>query len=145
MTKTNTGGPERALPSDHEAREKDTSEHLEEMFSDWRRLEKRLSELGAHDEMSVQEKQECDQIIQAQSLLMNTAALLNGSTYRDLLFKLAFWRWDAPELGKSLGEMTRYEALVYSAFRDLVRMTSNENVATDLDRRTNYLREPDAA
>ena len=51
----------------------------------------------------------------AQTVLMNTAAIVRGKNYRDLLFKLAFWRWDAPELGPSIDQMTRYEALAYSA------------------------------
>lgn len=107
-----------------------SSNRIAELFQSWRRLENSISEAG----------QDADGLIDAQSLLMHTAALMQSKTPRDVLFKLAFWRCDAPDLDVPLGEMQRGDAVVYSAYRDLVHLTGATEVLTKLDKETNLLR-----
>ncbi len=119
------------------------SKQLEQLFREWRKMELELAEVGEKDDADAS-LEESDNKLEAQTVLMNTAAIIRGTTYRDLLFKLAFWRWDAPELESSLDQMKRYDALAYSAFRDLVELTGETVVMTNLDEKTRLLRAGDA-
>lgn len=117
----------------------DKSNQLEILFKQWQRMQDKLSENAASSEPDAQA---CDHALAAQTVLMRTAAVIPGANYRELLFKLALWRWDAPELATSVDQMERHEALVYSVFRDLVELTGETMVMTELDRKTKLLRDP---
>lgn len=73
-------------------------------------------------------------LIEAQTVVIRTAAAVPVRTTRDVLYKLALWRWEAPELDKSTDEMSRGDAVAYSAFRDLAKALGEENVLKDFDK-----------
>ena len=52
----------------------------------------------------------------------------------DLLYKLALWRWDSADLDVAVEDMTRANAIAYSAFRDLAKMLGDNAVLKDFDR-----------
>ena len=76
------------------------------------------------------------------SLLMDTAICYPAKNCRDLLFKLAFWRWRYAGAGSSLDGMSKDDAIVYSVFRDLVDHVGETAVLTPLDKETDLLRNP---
>ncbi|MEM8799149.1 MAG: hypothetical protein AAGF15_03620 [Pseudomonadota bacterium] len=69
----------------------------------------------------------------AQTALMQTSASRRAHTIHELLFKLALWRWDAPDLDIPMDQMTRYDAVAYSVFRDLAAMLCDTSVLTARD------------
>ena len=97
--------------------------HHEALFEIYRRIE---ADLQPDDE-------KMDALIDAQTTIMRTASTLTASSTRDLLFKFALWRWDAPELDQPLHEMKRHDAVAYSVFCDLAAMLSEVSVLTDYD------------
>ena len=117
---------------------------LGNIFSQWRQLDERLGSIQDNGQLEGSDEERA-QLLYAQTVLMNTAAALPGKSYQDLLYKLSLWRRDAPELPSSVHEMERHESLVYSAYRDLVELTGNYFVATELDRKTNMQRSAEVA
>ena len=115
--------------------------HLERLFLNWRMLEYAREGNGGENE----EYHEADgHRTAAQQVLMNTAACLPAKTYLDLVYKLAIWRWHRRDLENTLDEMSASDAIIYSLFRDLVEMTGNDAVLTEIDVKTNLLRNPEA-
>jgi hypothetical protein len=80
--------------------------------------------------------EKADGLIAAQTTIMRTAATLKALSARELLFKLALWRWDAPDLDQPIDEMERHHAVAYSTFRDLAALLSENTVLTDYDRQS---------
>jgi hypothetical protein len=70
-----------------------------------------------------------DALLEAQTMAIELACAVRARTLRDIVFKLALWRWDTPDLGPD-ADMTRNEKAAYSAFRDLVAMTGEESALT---------------
>lgn len=120
-------------------------DHLKRMFRTWRDIEAKIAANEADVEEGAIEKADDDAYRMAQKALMDTAAAIRGSSLEDILYKLALWRWEAGDLGASLDEMKRGDAMVYSAFRDLAELTGESDVVTERDRRTDFLRKPDPA
>lgn len=118
------------------------SHHLENLFRKWREIELALDAHAAEDTGSIHNQAECNRLIEAQSMLMNSAALTSSSTFRDLLFKLSLWRWDAPELDD---QPQRSDAIALSVFRDLVDLTGETGVLTEIDKRTQILQDVQSA
>ncbi len=73
-------------------------------------------------------------LIEAQSVVIRTAAALPARCTRDLLFKLALWRWDAPDLEQPVEDMNRADAIAYSAFIDLSKMLGAQEVLKEFDK-----------
>ena len=65
---------------------------------------------------------------------MRTAATLPARCTRDLLYKLALWRWDAADLDQPVEDMNRADAVLYSVFMDLVKMLGARDVLKDFDK-----------
>ena len=124
----------------HHLEPHDGLSHLKHLFQKWQSLDDRLSQIASKGILSTEDENECDHIMRAQSVIMNTAAIVPGRTYSDVLYKLAFWRWDSPELESSLDRMKSYESLAYSAFRDLIEITGDISVMNEVDTQTNLLR-----
>lgn len=73
-------------------------------------------------------------------ILADTAARRPAENDRDLLFKLAFWRWANPTLGPSFDKLSSHDAVLYSLFRDLVDRTGEDGVLTEFDKKTDLMR-----
>ena len=106
-------------------------DHLEKLFAVFRQIDEVLADCtDAGEEADAK----AAGLIEAQTVVMRTAALLPARTARDLLYKLAIWRWDAADLDQPLSDMNRNDAVAYSAFRDLAKMLDAENVLKDFDK-----------
>ena len=115
-----------ALQDSQRAGERD--DHHERLFQTFRKIDVELAECGAGADARAAN------LIEAQTVVMRMAAALPARSMRDLVFKLALWRWDAPELERPIDEMTRADAVAYSTFRDLARLLSDTSVLKDFDK-----------
>ncbi len=97
----------------------------ESLFAIYRDIESRLT---ADDD-------DADNLIATQSVVVRSAAMLPARTVRDVLFKLALWRWDAPNIDTPIDEMMPYEAAAFSALNDLVDLTAEAGVLKSGDTR----------
>jgi len=94
---------------------------IEPLFKLWMCLEQRLGECGG----GAAPADEADTIIHTQSVIIDQCALVPAATVREVLCKLAIWRVETPDLPP--GPATaRADAIAYSAFCDLVRLTGHE-------------------
>lgn len=109
------------------------SHHLENLFRKWREIEIALDAHAVEETDSIHSQAECNRLIEAPSTLMNSAAMTTSTTFRDLLFKPALWRWDAPELDD---QPQRSDAIALSVFRGLVYLTGETGALTEIDKRT---------
>ena len=105
-------------------------DHLEKLFNVFRQIDEVLGDCAGPDDLG---DEKAAGLIDAQTVVIRTAAALPARTYHDLLYKLALWRWDAPELDQPVDQMNRSDAIAYSAFRDLAEMLGVENVLKDFD------------
>lgn len=80
------------------------------------------------------EDADTDATYDMQTVLLQTATQHPARNQRELLFKLALWRWDAPEMDQPLGAMSRYDAVAFSVFLDLVKLTGEDSVLKQVDR-----------
>lgn len=99
------------------------------LFGVWRDLHERLKSATA----------DADKLLDAQTSLMSMAAHLPANSPEDVLYKLAFWRWDSSDLEADFSSLQRGDQIVYSAFRDLATLTDDRNVLMDVDVASNYL------
>lgn len=102
-------------------------EHLKKLFDLFRQIGAALADCEDGDPKAAG-------LIEAQTVVVRTAAAVPARTMRDVLYKLAIWRWDAPDLDKPTDEMSRGEAVAYSAFRDLVKALGEDTVLKDFDK-----------
>ncbi|MGF1542975.1 MAG: hypothetical protein ACFB00_00430 [Parvularculaceae bacterium] len=93
------------------------------LFATYRNIETRIRK----------DDQTASALIAAQTFVMRNAASLPALTLEDLLYKLALWRWDAPDLDQPSDRMTRYDAVAYGAFRDFAAMMPTTPVLTEFD------------
>lgn len=112
------------------ARPETQDDHHERLFELFRKLDRELAGCGSGSDAD----ERSASLIEAQSVLMRTAASLPARSMRDLVFKLALWRWDAPELDRPVEQMTRADAVAYSTFRDLARLLCDDVVLKDFDK-----------
>ena len=61
-----------------------------------------------------------------------------GDNWRDVAFKLAMWRWSGECLLDPNDDLPARERLVYSAFRDAVRLSGRKDLATSVDHDTQF-------
>ncbi len=105
-------------------------DHHERLFEVFLKIDAELARCGAGAEA----EDRSASLLDAQTVLMRTAASLPARSMRDLVFKLALWRWDAPELDRPIEEMTRADAVAYSTFRDLARILGDSSVLKEIDK-----------
>ena len=110
------------------------SHHLEELLRKWGVIEMIL---GTDDIDGAEDRADYSIIMEAPSALMHAAAGIPHSNFQDLLFKIAFWRWDATDLDD---EPQKSDAMVLSALGDMAEFTGETIVLTDHDTRTPNLR-----
>ena len=87
-----------------------------------------------HDDLG-----ECEQpspkareLIRAQSVILHIASVLPAASLTDALYKLALWRWDCldhPNL-----EQQRKNAVMHSAFRDIVSLAGEDDGLKGFDK-----------
>lgn len=104
-------------------------DHLEKLFNLFRQIDEVLADCSGE-----QGDAKAAGLIEAQTVIIRTAAVIQARCKRDLLYKLALWRWDAPDLDKPLEEMSRSDAILYSAFCDLAKTLGDETVLKDFDK-----------
>ena len=105
---------------------KDSS--IEALFKLWTCLEQRLGERGD----GAPPEDETASIIHTQSVIIEQCALVPAATVRDVLCKLAIWQAETPDLPP--GPATpRADAIAYSAFCDLIRLTGHEDFLRQKD------------
>ncbi|MBI1391680.1 MAG: hypothetical protein GC152_02955 [Alphaproteobacteria bacterium] len=78
-------------------------------------------------------EQSTQTLVQAMNETMRAAAEIPATTPREVLFKMALWRWDAPGIDYRLADLSRHDAVAYSAFRDLAGLLDEEAVMKDSD------------
>ena len=74
-----------------------------------------------------------DALTQTQCDIIYAAARLEAHLIREVLFKLALWRWMAPELDQPVENMQPCDAIAYSAFRDLAKILGEESTLNEFD------------
>ncbi len=73
-------------------------------------------------------------LVEAGTVVSRTAAALPARCMRDLLYKLAIWRWDTPNLEQPVEDVKHADAIAYSAFLDLSKMLGARDVLKDFDK-----------
>lgn len=109
-----------------------TEDHHAKLFDVFRRIEASLGDLSAGAEP--EDDSRAAGLIEAQSVVIRLAAALPARTVKDLLYKLALWRWDSAELDRPIETMNRADAIAYSAFLDLAEMLGEGSVLKDFDK-----------
>jgi len=84
-------------------------------------------------------ERDLDEIIDAQDQVAKTACQSRATTYEELLYKLAMWRLDTPDFESTPIQADRKDRIVYSVFRDLIKITGLDHVQTNTDSETNFL------
>lgn len=105
--------------------------HHERLFEVFRQIDEAI---GADNKDGSASDEKTAGLIEAQTVVLRTTASLPARCMRDLLYKLAMWRWDAADLDQPMEEMNRSDAVVYSAFLDLVAMLGERDVLKEFDR-----------
>lgn len=104
----------------------------QKLFELFLEIEKWLGD--ARDESTESDTEtEADQMIEAQSRIMFAAAAKKAHTPRELLYKLALWRWDKTDVDQALHDGRRADAVAYAVFRDLAEMTGDDSVLSTVD------------
>ena len=104
----------------------------QKLFELFLEIEKWLGD--ARDESTESDTEtEADQMIEAQSRIMFAAAAKKAHTPRELLYKLALWRWDKTDVDQALHDGRRADAVAYAVFRDLAEMTGDDSVLSTAD------------
>ncbi|MEX6632564.1 hypothetical protein [Hyphococcus lacteus] len=107
------------------------TDHHQQLFAVFKKIENALAQNTNSD--APEETKRIEGLIEAQTVVIRTAATLPARTAKDLMYKLALWRWDAPDLDKPVQDMHRADAIAYSAFRDLADMLSDNSTLKDID------------
>ena len=106
-------------------------------------LEKSLQTITESDTASLIDTSDndskLDAIIDAQDEIANAACHSRAETFEGLLYKLAMWRSDTPDFETIPINADRKDRIVYSVFRDLIKITGIDSVKTKIDDRTNFL------
>ncbi len=102
---------------------------LFELFAE---LEKTIIKNGEHG-FDGNTETKADGLLEAQCVIMNAAASVDAHSIQDVLYKLALWRWFAPDLDHPADELEPLDAITYSAFRDLSHILKERSVLTDFD------------
>lgn len=126
-----------AIIDDEESLSEPQGSSHKELFEIFIEIEKWLGDTSSDPANSAAEA-EADRMIEAQSKIMRAAAVKQASTPRDILFKLALWRWDKADVDIALEDGRRADAVAYSAFRDLAEMTDEPSVLLAPDDQDKY-------
>ncbi|MEM7059532.1 MAG: hypothetical protein AAF557_18255 [Pseudomonadota bacterium] len=62
-----------------------------------------------------------DDLVDAQSDIIENASMIEATAIHGILAKMSIWAADAPDLSPSDG-LSRYDAILMSAFSDLVKL-----------------------
>lgn len=107
-------------------------DHHEKLFDVFREID---SEIGrCKPENESEDGSRLNSLIEAQTIVLRTASSLPARCLRDLLYKLAMWRWDAADLDQPMEDMNRADAMAYSAFLDIVKMLGEQDVLKGFDK-----------
>ncbi|MBT8473807.1 MAG: hypothetical protein HKN14_13260 [Marinicaulis sp.] len=106
---------------------------LKSLFEIFVKIEKSL-DLAEESSSSRELEEISGRLIEAQSHALQIAINIPARNARDLLYKLALWRWDAPEINGEHTDLKRYEAVTYSTFLDLAMIVGDDEVLKKMDR-----------
>jgi hypothetical protein len=108
-------------------------DHHERLFEVFRKIANARDEgnsggkAGGEDGMTAS-------LVEAGTVVSRIAAALPARCMRDLLYKLAIWRWDTPNLEQPVEDVKHADAIAYSAFLDLSKMLGARDVLKDFDK-----------
>ena len=121
----------------------DTPSFQKTLYSLWRDLEDNLKTVSESGSISSNHTfdidQNLDEIIEAQDHIAATACQSRATTFEGLLYKLAMWRSDTPDFETTPIYADRKDQIVYSVFRDLIKITGIDHVKTKADKETDFL------
>lgn len=108
-------------------------DRLRDLFRVFKTSEETLADL-LRASKGPEDDRRSDCIVEMQSIIIEKAAALPADSPAGVLFKLAMWRWDCAEIDARNADLTRQEAIAFSAFLDLARILDAEFVlkASDL-------------
>lgn len=109
----------------------DCSKRLERLYKHWRKLVQ-LQNKTPEQESLAPSSANGSALIDPW-VLVDSAKCTPATNLRELLFKLAFWRWKNPSIGTDLNAMQDTDALVYSVYLDLLRLTNEKSVMSAID------------
>lgn len=113
------------------------------LFALWMNLEKNLQTVTESDTASLidtsDNDSELDAIIDAQDEIANAVCQSRAETFEGLLYKLAMWRSDTPDFETMPINADRKDRIIYSVFRDLIKITGIDGVKTNVDDKTDFL------
>ena len=107
--------------------------NLEELFHLFIQVENQLGEFKFNKETAHADEIETDRLCDVQSGLMESASRIRAINFRELLLKVAFWRWDSADINVEPENMSQADAIIYSVFRDLVLITKEYDTLKDVD------------
>ena len=121
---------------------KDQSIH-KALFSLWMDLENNLQTIVENQSDTTESmsdiESKLDEFIDAEDQIANAACQSRAETYEGLLYKLALWRSDTPDFETMPINADRKDRIVYSVFRDLIKITGIDHVKSETDSKTNFL------
>lgn len=127
------------LLDDDEPNDNATALEHRELFELFLEIEKWLGDVrNDAPDSHTEAETEADHMIEAQSRIMFAAAARKARTPRELLFKLALWRWDKTDVDSAIHDGRRADAIAYAVFRDLAEMTEEDSVLTTSDADSQY-------
>ncbi|MEQ8935103.1 MAG: hypothetical protein RIE56_04860 [Amphiplicatus sp.] len=124
----------RKLSTINYGQDEQKASQFESFFKLWLTLERRNC-------LAREEFEAVDDATPAQTNLMELVASVEAKSLEDIAYKLALWRWDAPDLDDSSVGMSRCELVAYSAFRDLINMTGLESLMKPEDIESRFYRD----
>ncbi len=108
---------------ERDARAAPNVDTLEAIFDLWTHLERRNQDFIKLPHTQAEVEIHNNNLFEAQERLMSTATTIRSKNDDHIAYKIALWRWDAPELDQRDGFIQRSDKVAYSAFKDLVRIT----------------------
>lgn len=112
------------------------------LFTLWMKLENSMEAVTEETLVSPENisnlERNLDEITDAQNSVAKASCQSRATSFEDLLYKLAIWRGDTPDFETMPLYSDRKDQLVYSVFRDLIKITGLDHVKTDADVKTNF-------
>ncbi len=86
----------------------------------------------------IQNETEAEKIVNhliiVQGRVLAHALAITAKTTEDVYFKLALWAWASPEVTAPLDNLKDYEAIAFSALRDIAKMAGKDDLVSNIDK-----------
>ncbi len=101
---------------------------IERLYQRWALIEQRIEASNGAGHINDDANSVSDNLLDAQTVIMDLVALTPARSKTDLLYKMALWRRDTPDISPGDDHIARNDKIAYSVFRDLVAMTGETSV-----------------